>query len=171
MRKLLPNCNRCNETDADKFYKKKRFSISKDGIVHKWTGWYTLCKKCHYTKHQKDVGLRRKGYYKQYRKDNAKVISKKKKAWYIHKRQAWLEVIQTRMEIKCVVCGYEKYFVALDFHHLKPKLKTINFHKLYKKALTQGNFDKVNKELDNVIILCATCHREVHIKGKTISSP
>jgi hypothetical protein len=57
---------------------------------------------------------------------------------------------------KCVLCGYNKFVNALDFHHLDRKTKLFNI---------SGNFnrswDAVKAELDKCVILCANCHREV----------
>lgn len=56
---------------------------------------------------------------------------------------------------KCVKCGYDKYYGALEFHHLDPTKK--------EKGLTAiTSFDKVKKELDKCILVCANCHREIH---------
>lgn len=59
---------------------------------------------------------------------------------------------------KCTKCGYDKCFDALDFHHLDEKEKDFNLgHKGYTRS-----WEKVKKELDKCILLCANCHREVH---------
>lgn len=58
---------------------------------------------------------------------------------------------------ECVRCGYNKCLGALDFHHLDPKEKDIDYHNFKTK------FDeKLKKELDKCILLCANCHREEH---------
>src|SRR3989304_3270927 len=62
---------------------------------------------------------------------------------------------------KCLRCGYESDIMrAFDIHHKNPKLKEndktrdrLSF-KSFKKWLLE------NKE--NLILLCATCHREIH---------
>lgn len=62
---------------------------------------------------------------------------------------------------KCIVCGYNKYLGALQFHHLDPTQKD---PLLYGKAVTrQGrNFEAIKPELDKCALLCANCHSEVH---------
>ena len=58
---------------------------------------------------------------------------------------------------KCVICGYNKCTAALDFHHIARKNFALGSIGL--------NFnDKVVKELDHCILLCANCHRELHSK-------
>jgi hypothetical protein len=57
----------------------------------------------------------------------------------------------------CIICGYNNYFGALDFHHLNPKTKEFNFNQLRK-----AKPEKLQKELDKCVLLCCRCHREVH---------
>lgn len=58
----------------------------------------------------------------------------------------------------CLVCNYNKYYGALEFHHLDPNEKdfSIGSVKLY-----QFN-DNIKKELDKCVVLCSNCHKEVH---------
>jgi 5-methylcytosine-specific restriction endonuclease McrA len=60
----------------------------------------------------------------------------------------------------CSVCGYKKYIGALEFHHTDPK------HKDIKIASLRRTFEKMKKELDKCILLCANCHREEHARIK-----
>lgn len=59
---------------------------------------------------------------------------------------------------KCCICGYNKYIGALEFHHLDPNQKDFG---IGSKGYTRS-FDKVKKELDKCICVCANCHREIH---------
>ncbi len=56
---------------------------------------------------------------------------------------------------KCQVCDYNKCITALDFHHLDPELKDVDFKCGF-------NLEKLKPELDKCILLCCRCHREVH---------
>jgi 5-methylcytosine-specific restriction endonuclease McrA len=58
---------------------------------------------------------------------------------------------------ECQRCGYNKYIGALDFHHLDPTKKDINFSSLKKQSLSS-----LIKELENCILVCSNCHREIH---------
>lgn len=60
---------------------------------------------------------------------------------------------------KCQNCGYSKYFGALEFHHINSSEKDYTWDKLRLKS-----WDKITKELDKCICLCANCHRETHAK-------
>ncbi len=59
---------------------------------------------------------------------------------------------------KCINCGYNKYFGALEFHHLDPSKK--DFHIAKARMWKLDNI--VKQELDKCALLCANCHREAH---------
>jgi predicted transcriptional regulator len=58
----------------------------------------------------------------------------------------------------CQNCGYDKYYGALEFHHLDPNEKDFSFGNV--KSFTLN--DKMKSELDKCVLLCANCHRETH---------
>jgi len=58
---------------------------------------------------------------------------------------------------KCILCGYDKYNGALEFHHIDPHMKSFNI-----SSVRSWSFDDiVRHELDMCVLLCANCHREV----------
>lgn len=57
----------------------------------------------------------------------------------------------------CSNCGYKKSISALEFHHINPKIKDINF-----KNILYKDFEQIKIELDKCVLLCANCHREEH---------
>ena len=57
---------------------------------------------------------------------------------------------------KCVICGYDNYIGALDFHHLEPGEKDFCISRVKNRK-----FEDIKKELDKCVLLCSTCHREV----------
>lgn len=63
---------------------------------------------------------------------------------------------------KCKICGYNKYVGAFDLHHCKDSPKEFG---LSVRGLTRS-WEKIKKEANKCILLCANCHREVH-GGKT----
>lgn len=65
---------------------------------------------------------------------------------------------------KCIICGYNKYFGALEFHHIESDKKEHNLS--YMKTYS---FEKMKKELDKCILVCANCHREIHAQIATFS--
>jgi hypothetical protein len=58
---------------------------------------------------------------------------------------------------KCIVCNYDKYIGALDFHHVNPEEKEFNIAQLRSYSL-----EFLIKELDKCVLLCKNCHAEVH---------
>lgn len=60
---------------------------------------------------------------------------------------------------KCIKCGYNKYIASLEFHHKNKNTKEFKISRL-----SHGSFEKMTKELDKCILLCANCHRELHWK-------
>lgn len=60
----------------------------------------------------------------------------------------------------CSICGYDKCIIAIEFHHLDPAKKS----ETYNKRFTSWGFERQKKELENCIIVCANCHREIHSK-------
>jgi len=66
---------------------------------------------------------------------------------------------------KCIFCGYNRYAGTLDFHHVNESSKEFG---LSEKGITRS-WDKIQKELDKCILVCANCHRELH--GKILQLP
>ena len=59
---------------------------------------------------------------------------------------------------KCERCGYNRCPEALEFHHATSSEKDFS---VSSRGYTRS-WDRVKKELDKCILLCANCHREVH---------
>jgi hypothetical protein len=61
---------------------------------------------------------------------------------------------------KCSKCGYDKCIAALDFHHPNGE------EKLDRSLLMNiRSLDKVLKDAEPLVLLCANCHREEHYQG------
>ena len=59
---------------------------------------------------------------------------------------------------ECVICGYKKYVGAFDLHHKEDSPKEFG---LSERGMTRS-WEKIKKESDKCVLLCANCHREVH---------
>lgn len=59
---------------------------------------------------------------------------------------------------KCIICGYDKCDQVLEFHHIDGSIKDSG---ISAKGYTRS-WEKVKKELDKCILVCANCHREIH---------
>ena len=60
---------------------------------------------------------------------------------------------------KCELCGYNKNYAALTFHHREIGSKNFN--------LSQGfcrmhSIERLRKEANKCILLCSNCHMELH---------
>ena len=58
---------------------------------------------------------------------------------------------------KCSKCGYDKYYQVLEFHHLDPFKKDLDWGKM---RLT--SWAKIKEELDKCVLVCSNCHKEIH---------
>ena len=95
-----------------------------------------------------------------YRKTATKFQSKCKKCFNEYCIDRWKQRKLDAIEYKggkCQVCGYDKYFGALEFHHIDPSTKDCNWDKLRLKS-----WKDIKQELDKCICVCANCHREIH---------
>jgi len=67
------------------------------------------------------------------------------------------EVNDYKVKKGCAHCGYNEKAVALDFHHENREDKIINVSSHWKTSWKQ--YQKMKKEMEKCIILCANCHR------------
>ena len=58
---------------------------------------------------------------------------------------------------ECQECGYKKNYAALDFHHLNPKEKDVNWN-----TSRHWSWNRLVKELDKCVLVCHNCHAEIH---------
>jgi len=97
----------------------------------------------------------RKNINEEKRKERNKKMSQHITNW---RRKAKKKLIEYKGG-KCEKCGYNKDFPsAYDFHHKAPKEKDFSIS-------SNGNtrsIEKMRKEVDKCMLLCATCHREIH---------
>lgn len=72
----------------------------------------------------------------------------------------WFREFKTTL--KCDQCD-ENHPSTLDFHHLDPAKKDINIS----EAAGEGySIEKMKREINKCIILCANCHRKLHWNEK-----
>lgn len=66
---------------------------------------------------------------------------------------------------RCMICGYCKCPEALEFHHEDSTKKDFG---VSQDGLTRS-WERVKKELNKCILICANCHRELHVKLRSLS--
>lgn len=59
---------------------------------------------------------------------------------------------------KCICCGYKKFAGAFDLHHIDGSTKEFG---LSTRGVTRS-WEKIKKEADKCVLVCANCHREIH---------
>jgi len=67
---------------------------------------------------------------------------------------------------KCAKCGYNKYPEVLEFHHKDTSKKNFN-------VSSKGHcrsWERVSEEIKKCVLLCANCHREIHVVLKKLKS-
>lgn len=57
---------------------------------------------------------------------------------------------------RCIICGYNRYRGALEFHHLDKNTKSKDYYRM-----KNWSFESKKEELDKCVLLCSNCHREV----------
>lgn len=64
---------------------------------------------------------------------------------------------ELEIDIECSVCGYNKNWAALTFHHLDPNEKDFSISDC-------GMFskDRLRQEIEKCVLLCHNCHMEEH---------
>ncbi len=61
---------------------------------------------------------------------------------------------------KCIKCGYDKNYAALDFNHIDPSKKECGWTQLKTRS-----WENIIKELDKCDLMCKNCHSELHNKS------
>jgi len=97
--------------------------------------------------------------YQKNRQAKAALVNKEthNSLWWRHKRRELKEKLVRYKGGKCVLCGYNKYLSALEFHHKDPLKKEFTI-----SSYNSINFEKVRKEVDKCELLCNRCHTEIH---------
>ncbi len=102
------------------------------------SGYRTSCKKCMQAKENK----RRNG-------ERARKRNRQFAAYY-----------KGLLGGQCAKCGYSKTQCSLEFHHVNPDEKEAGMASI----MAQSSHQRVIKELDKCILLCAICHQELETK-------
>ena len=77
----------------------------------------------------------------------------------------WQQELSKHLELACVLCGYDEYFSALDFHHKDPDTKVFGIGSYINQHSPTPDCVKVLlEEVRKCVLLCATCHRAFHQK-------
>lgn len=94
-------------------------------------------------------------YYE--RKNNPRYIAIQKKA-NAKMRASRRVLINQLKDGGCNMCGYNKNYSALQFHHINQDAKEYVISDLYRI----GNINKLKEEIKKCVLVCANCHAEIH---------
>lgn len=97
------------------------------------------------------------GYW---RKDRNKYQSNCRKCHNKYCSTRWISLKKKAIDYKggkCERCGYDKFYGALEFHHLNPNDKEYDW-----KTLRLHSWDTILNELNKCICVCSNCHKEIH---------
>jgi transposase-like protein len=73
------------------------------------------------------------------------------------RRRRVKEILKAEAGGSCVLCGYDRYAGALQFHHLDPASKRFQ---IAGRGVTRS-LAILREEVKNCVLLCANCHAEV----------
>ena len=59
--------------------------------------------------------------------------------------------------LQCDICGYNRCFAALEFHHIDGSTKENSISNMRTRSE-----NSIRQEIEKCVLLCANCHREVH---------
>lgn len=74
--------------------------------------------------------------------------------------ERWLQKKLEAIKYKggeCAICGYNKHYGSLSFHHLERHDKEMEWDRLRLRS-----WDKIKIELDKCVLVCSNCHEEIH---------
>lgn len=72
------------------------------------------------------------------------------------------EVQKIKSSLCCAKCGDTRFYV-LDFHHKNPEEKNDGIAQMLRNNTP---WEKIKKEMEKCVPLCANCHREFHYLQK-----
>lgn len=104
-----------------------------------------------------------------YSKGKGRFQSRCKKCANQYYNERWIGRKKKAIEYlggSCKKCGYNKFYGALEFHHLDETKKDMEW-----KDLRKVSWATVVEELDKCQLLCANCHRETHNEMRSAPTP
>jgi len=121
-----------------------------------------LCKVCYQKEYYKFRDQRpRREYKHQWDVNHRNRRRQLYKMSYKRYSLQWFIILKELGLDKCSMCGYDKCFAAVEYHHPDPSLKKGKNDypgRLFSCLPTQERIDKFK----HYIPLCANCHRELH---------
>lgn len=144
-------------------YKREYYLKNREKILKEKRDYYNKNKE-KIKVYQKQWHQENPEYNKKYHKENREKINEHSRRKYREYQKQWIQAIKKlNSEIKCKICGYNKNFTCIEFHHRNPKKKEQNISLLIKdRKPTSKRIEIFKEEFEKCDILCVLCHRELH---------
>jgi transcription elongation factor Elf1 len=131
--------------------------------------WKKMCTKCGHEKkvtdfpfRNKEKNIRHNGCVECWKIIRKESYENNKKTTFDRNKKNRAKNVKWYKELKngleCYVCG-ENYTACLDFHHKNADEKEIEVSLLANDTVS---IDRIKKEIDKCVVLCANCHRKYH---------
>lgn len=101
----------------------------------------------------------------QVRADGARRCLKFRSEAVMRRRRLVKDTLVAEAGGRCILCGYDRYYGALEFHHVDPSTKEFSVG----AAGVTRSLERARAEARKCVLLCATCHAEV--EGGVVSLP
>lgn len=101
-----------------------------------------------------------------YQDKNREKVRESWRNYYRNTHNNWTTFIKSLGFGSCSICGYDKCFEVIDFHHTDPTLKSQSISAMKAKPFNSKNKQKLQEELKKCTPLCSNCHRELHYKWR-----
>lgn len=174
---LHPYCKQCNVIRERKRRRKNNILGWKEKRRKLNIKKTRICNKCHIKKKLKFFG---NANFKQYVngkkytcKDCERIVNKARyhssnKLVSFKEKHRNNKIYLVKMKGgKCQKCGIKlsrKYpSICFDFHHVHPKHKKLSVGEMIARNM---NILKIIKELSNCLLVCANCHRKIHLNTR-----
>jgi len=160
---LHPYCKECRAIIHREFYEKNKEKIKATNKKYRELNPEKVkeMKERYFQSHREEINKN----VQRYRNKNLEICKQRVATKTAEYKERWMVILRSMGMLHCARCGYDKYYEALDYHHIDPKTKIWNISYITKEPPIK---EKV-AELDKVVCLCANCHRELHGKRWDIS--
>jgi 5-methylcytosine-specific restriction endonuclease McrA len=86
-------------------------------------------------------------------------MSAGKNAYNVKYRRSLLVKLKKESGGKCVICGYDRNYACIDFHHIIPAQKSFAINA---STVTVKSWDTLTAEAAKCVLLCRNCHTDFH---------
>lgn len=147
------------ERERDREYRRQYYQKNKEKILARKREYYARTRNERLAYHKKWREEHPESVKTSYEKDKEKrrtpEYRKKNRDWARKRNRRKKEEVVKKLGGKCQRCGYNKYYGALELHHIERKKEPF---RLWRKEMS----------LEGLILLCCRCHRELHAEEGTV---